>query len=229
MFYQHDFIKMISVIVRSYNSAATVKRAMDSALSQTLPKNEYEIIAIDDGSTDGTIEILKSFGDSIKLKLQGHQGSKVAVRRGIAESHGGYVIFLDSDDELVPETLWAMIRAFENPRVDFAYCDYVEKKGEATTTISVKENIFDCIWTNVMFKRELFESVGLPEDDIFFGEYDFLIRLLRAGKMGVHIPQALYIYHRVPGSMTSNKEAVKKGIEQLREKYGDIVNNIRAY
>lgn len=220
---------MISVIVRCYNSAATIRRAIYSALSQTLPKSDYEIIVIDDGSKDNTVEILKNYGSNIKLIEQEHKGPKVAVRRGIAESRGEYVMFLDSDDEFLPSTLEEMKRVFENPKVDFAYCDYMEKAGEEIKKVSLAHNIFDCIFTNVMFKKDLFRSIGLPSDDIFFGEYDFLIRLLKADKKPQHVPQPLYIYHRTPGSITSDKAAVAQGIRQLREKYGSIVDNIRKY
>lgn len=221
---------MISVIVRAYNSAATIQRAIESALNQTLGKDQYEVIVIDDGSTDATLDILYGYKNKIRLFEQGHKGPKVAVRKGINESKGEYIMFLDSDDEFLPETLQTMLEAFKNdPNASFAYCDYVEKVNDITKIISVKENIFNCIWTNVMFKKTLFDEIGLPPDDVFFGEYDFLIRLLGAGKVGKYISEPLYMYYRRVGSMTSNKEVVEKGIEQLRQKYGDIVNRIRKY
>lgn len=222
---------LISVIVRSYNSASFMRKALDSALNQTLDKKCYEVLVIDDGSQDNTIDILENeYARQVRLVKQNHMGLRRAVYEGIRESRGKYIIFLDSDDEFKPEILKRMIDVFQkDPLIDFVYCDYFEKNEEITTKVLLKNNIFNSLWCAIMFKKELFEDIGLPDENLFFAEYEFLIRLINNGKIGKHIPEPLYIYYRGKSTLTSDKKMVEKGIKQIREKYGSIADKIRKY
>jgi glycosyltransferase involved in cell wall biosynthesis len=219
----------ISVIIRTYNSEKFVKRAIRSALNQTLDKNNYEILVVDDGSYDGTMDILKKYADKIRIIEQGHLGPKIGVKTGIKESRGNHVIFLDADDQFKPDTLKKMLSAFDDKSIDFVYCDYFEKKGKTIKRISLAKNIFNNLWCNIMFKKKLFKEIGLPSRKLFFAEYDFLIKLMRAGKKGKYFKYPLYVYNRSQNSLTSIKEMVEMGINQLKKKYGKIADKIRKY
>ena len=219
----------ISVIVRTYNSGKFVKKAIDSALNQTLDKKKYEIVVVDDGSKDNTLGILKDFKEKVRLVKQKHLGARAASRNGIKKSRGRYIMFLDSDDEILPETLKKMLKAFNDASVDYAYCDYFEKIGKYTKKVSLAKNIFNSLWTTIMIKKDLFKEIGFPDPKMFFGEYDFLIKLMRAKKIGKHIEEPLYIYNRGEGTMTSDKNMVERGINQIREKYVNIAEKIRKY
>ncbi len=94
----------VSVIIPTYNRRAYVQEAIDSVLAQTY--TDYEIIVIDDGSTDGTGEALRErYGDKIIYEWQENQGLSAARNRGIESSRGQYIALLDSDDLWMPEKL----------------------------------------------------------------------------------------------------------------------------
>lgn len=97
---------LVSVVIPVYNRADTIKRAVESVLEQTY-KN-VEIIIIDDGSTDGTIDQLKELEQmesSIRVFKQDHKGANAARNLGIEKARGGFIAFQDSDDEWLPSKL----------------------------------------------------------------------------------------------------------------------------
>ena len=105
-----------SVVMPVYNRAKYLRQAIDSVLSQTF--TDYELIAVDDGSTDDSPEILKSYGNRITVVRQPNQGPEVARNTGAALAQGEYLAFLDSDDIFSPhvlETYDRIIRAFDSP------------------------------------------------------------------------------------------------------------------
>lgn len=91
----------VSIIIPVYNDEANVRRAIDSALSQTL--SEVEVVVVDDGSTDGTPDVLSEYEGRIRAFRQDNRGAAAARNVGISESRGRYVCFLDSDDEFTPQ------------------------------------------------------------------------------------------------------------------------------
>jgi glycosyltransferase involved in cell wall biosynthesis len=93
----------ISVIIPAYNSGAYIERAINSVLSQTRPSDE--IIVVNDGSTDNTSEILKRYGNKIKVIEQSNAGVSAARNAGIGAAAGDWIAFLDADDEYLPEKL----------------------------------------------------------------------------------------------------------------------------
>ena len=93
----------ISVVIPSYNNAAFIGHAIESALSQSVPPRE--VIVVDDGSTDHTADVLQQFGDRIVAVTQSNSGPAVARNSGIAIARGEWVAFLDGDDYWIPEKL----------------------------------------------------------------------------------------------------------------------------
>src|ERR1035438_5349058 len=104
----------VSVVVPTFNRSRQVQSALKSVLAQTYP--EFEVIVVDDGSTDGTAEALQQFisqrggnGKPIRYFFQSNQGQSAARNKGIAEARGEWIAFLDSDDVWLPEKLeWQM-------------------------------------------------------------------------------------------------------------------------
>lgn len=94
---------MISVVIPAFNSERCINRAIKSVLSQTF--SDYEIIVVDDGSTDGTADVVKKFGDRVNYIYQENSGVSVARNTGIAASKGDWIAFLDADDEWLPDKL----------------------------------------------------------------------------------------------------------------------------
>ncbi|MFA6582917.1 MAG: glycosyltransferase family A protein [Elusimicrobiaceae bacterium] len=103
----------ISVIIPLYNKAAHIKRALDSVLNQT--EQDFEIIVIDDGSTDAGEDIVKTYADPrIKYFRQENQGVSVARNNGIKQAQADFVSFLDADDEYLPKFLETVLRLRKN-------------------------------------------------------------------------------------------------------------------
>jgi len=105
-----------SILMPVYNRKEYLRQAIDSVLAQTF--TDYELIAVDDGSTDGSIELLESYVDQIKILQQHHQGPEVARNKAAAIAEGEYLVFLDSDDFLFPTALATydqVIRNFDLP------------------------------------------------------------------------------------------------------------------
>jgi glycosyltransferase involved in cell wall biosynthesis len=108
---------MISVVMPCYNAAAYIRDALESALAQAMPVNE--IVVVDDGSTDDSVGIVRSFGDRVRLLVQHNQGASAARNRGIAAACGTLVAFLDADDLWLPHSV-ATLHAALTPGVDAA-------------------------------------------------------------------------------------------------------------
>src|SRR5947209_3795753 len=94
----------VSVIIPLYNKAPYVRRTLDSVRAQTFA--DYEVIVVDDGSTDGGAAVVEGFGDPrFRLIAQPNAGPGAARNRGLAEAGGEFVAFLDADDEWLPTFL----------------------------------------------------------------------------------------------------------------------------
>ena len=102
---------LISVIIPVYNGEAFIARAVDSALAQDF--SDFEVIVVDDGSTDSTGLILSKYGDKIRVLRQDNRGQPAALNRAAAIAHGEYLAFLDADDWWREDKLTLTHRALE--------------------------------------------------------------------------------------------------------------------
>ena len=94
---------IVSVIIPTFNRSAMVREAVESVLSQTF--DGFELIVVDDGSTDGTTDALRPLAGAIRLIRQENRGVSAARNRGVAAARGALLAFLDSDDLWLPEKL----------------------------------------------------------------------------------------------------------------------------
>jgi len=112
------------VVIPTYNRFPQVKHAIESVLSQTY--RDFELWVVDDGSTDGTGEALRAYGDRITYVWQENNGVSAARNVGLRVSRGKYVAFLDSDDLWMPRKLEIQVRCMEeNPQFPLCYTDEV--------------------------------------------------------------------------------------------------------
>jgi glycosyltransferase involved in cell wall biosynthesis len=210
--------KSVSVILPVYNGENTIERAVSSALSQTY--TEFELIIINDGSTDKTPEILSCFEDRrIKIFHQLNRGKVASLNRGLQESNCKYVAFLDADDMMLPERLEKQVNFLErHPSISVVgtatrevYKDGTEKiRYRPKDTKAIKKNIVRiCPFTHssTMIRKEVFDKTGFydPAKDgpkrLAIGEdYDLWIRLLAAGYEMANLSDVLTIYYREAGS-----------------------------
>ncbi len=113
----------ISVLIPTYNCAATIGAALDSIFNQGY--RDFEIIVIDDGSTDDTKAVLQPYGDRIRYFYQKNAGAEHARLLGLQNASGEYIAILDADDVWLPEKLGLQVQILENyPDVDFLFTDF---------------------------------------------------------------------------------------------------------
>ncbi|MFH2106796.1 MAG: glycosyltransferase family A protein [Candidatus Micrarchaeota archaeon] len=219
----------ISVIIPVYNGEKTLKRAIDSVLNQSFKSDNYELVVVNDGSTDRTGKILETYGGRIRTISQRNKGFLEAAITGFHNANGKYIIKLDADDEFDKDILAQMHSVMEkNSNAGFVYSDYYE--CDATTNkrklVRTGDNIFNTVAIGIMYRRFVLDEVGFYDKSMVFAEYDLLMRVMKKYK-GMHISKPLFTYYRSGSSITANKDFIDKAMAQLREKYGELP--IRKY
>ena len=114
---------LVSVVIPTYNRAWVIKEAVDSVLAQDY--KDFELIIVDDGSTDNTSDVLASYGEDVRVLFQENKGVSAARNRGVAEASGQLVAFLDSDDLWLPKKLSMQVEFF-NKTPDALICQTEE-------------------------------------------------------------------------------------------------------
>lgn len=113
---------LVSVIIPCYNAGCFLRETVESVFSQTL--EDYEIILIDDGSTDDTVSVIRSFGDRVISEIGPNRGASAARNRGTALSRGKFIQYIDADDLLSANALELRVRALQENNADVAYSDW---------------------------------------------------------------------------------------------------------
>jgi glycosyltransferase involved in cell wall biosynthesis len=202
----------VSVVIPVYNNEAYIAAAVKSVLSQTLPPTE--IIVVDDGSTDSTAAALESLRGSIKYLYQQNRGEPSARNRGIRESTGEYIAFLDGDDLWHPSKLELQMNYVrEHPDCALVYTDMSTFDENGVIDASVKErlrmslpsgHIFPALFMtalfgsgSVVFRRECIQKVGYFNEEFLVGcDYEMWLRIARHFEVGaVDHPLLMYRHH----------------------------------
>jgi len=181
----------VSVIIPTYNRAALVKEAIASVLAQNF--RDYELIVIDDGSTDNTLEAIRPFLKSLRYIYQKNQGVSRARNRGVKAAGGEFVAFLDSDDLWLKDKLLSQINFFEShPSAQICYTEEIWFRRGRRVNPKLKHRkyngwIFEkafsiCLISpsSVMIRRELLDKVGLFDENLPACEdYDLWLRITK--------------------------------------------------
>lgn len=180
----------VSVIIPTYNRLPMVKEAVESVLAQDF--EDFELIVVDDGSTDGTAEAIREYGGRVRLIEHPHnRGVSAARNTGILHSRGKYIAFLDSDDLWVKGKLKIQVNFLdENPQYPLCYTDEIWiRKGKRVNPMKKHSKysgwIFEkclplCIISpsSAMMRKTLFQKVGLFDEALPVCEdYDFWLRV----------------------------------------------------
>ena len=179
----------ISVVIPSYNRKEFLKRSIDSVINQTI--KPFEIIVVDDGSTDGTESIIKGHYDFVKFIKQKNKGVSAARNIGIKVSIGKWICFLDSDDEWKKDKLEKQINAMKsNPGYKFFHSNEIWIKNGLRINQKKKHkkyggDIFDkCLDmcrispSSVMIDKTVFDEVGnFNEDLVVCEDYELWLRI----------------------------------------------------
>ena len=211
----------VSVIIATYNSESYIGRTIRSVIDQSLPKDDYEIIVVDDGSTDGTGRVLESFGDWIKVITLGkRKGLPYACNVGIRNALGRYVVRVDADD-YVHEDLLRVEHLYLSldHDIDAVACDYfmVDEKEKRIAKKSADDEPIAC---GVMFKKDNLVAIGLYDEEFLLrSDVDLRIRYLQKFNIK-RIELPLYRYRQHKSNITKDKKAMRYYKDKLIKKHG---------
>jgi glycosyltransferase involved in cell wall biosynthesis len=217
-------IPEVSVIVPVHNQAKFIGRCLRSALKQTLSCDRYEIIVINDGSTDHTATILDQFSSFPPIRVihnTERTGLPAALNAGIKTARGQFIIRLDSDDYVHSEYL-NVLQLFlsMNPDFDAVACDYllVDENEQVLGRKSCQDHPIGC---GIMFRVEQLIDLGLYDEQLRICEdADFRIRFNKRFRMH-RIPLALYRYRRHLTNITNDVNSVDHYNSLLVAKHAD--------
>lgn len=213
---------LVSVITPAYNAARFIDETIESVLSQTY--TNWEMIIVDDCSTDNTVEIVQSYmkkDNRIKLfQLEKNSGSGVARNKAMDEAQGRFIAFLDSDDLWLPEKLSRQIPFMLENNIAFSFTKYVRMKEDGTVTKAVTEAPATLEYNELM-KQCIIGCLTVVLDRKKIGEqrmleirtrqdYAFWLSLTRQGFNAHGLPEVLAKYRLVENSISSNKAKVAK-------------------
>jgi glycosyltransferase involved in cell wall biosynthesis len=213
----------VTVIVAVHNGEFHIGRAVRSLLEQTMPRNDFEILVVNDGSTDNTARVLESFGSWIRvINLEKQIGLPAACNVGIRNAHSRFVVRVDADD-YVHEDLLRIEYLFlaMNPRYDAVCCDYtvVNDREEVVQRVDSEQTPIAC---GIMFRLDSLISIGLYDEQFLQHEdLDLRIRFLQKHSIK-HIELPLYRYRKHSQNMTNNKEKQSYYFELLEKKHGEL-------
>jgi glycosyltransferase involved in cell wall biosynthesis len=210
----------VSVVIPCFNHARYLPEAIESALDQ--PNCRVEVVVVDDGSNDDTPEVAQRY--PIRLVRQDNAGLSAARNRGLAESEGEFLVFLDADDRLVSDVLAGQRARLEaQPQWAFVsgqHC-YMDAQGRVTEqwhgaavpsehyAAMLRKNYIGCC-SAVMFRRRPLEAVGAFDSTYSCCEdYDLYLRLLQRFPVGEH-GEVVAQYRRLETSMSRDAARMLK-------------------
>lgn len=236
---------LVTVIVPVYNTAPYLKECLASICNQTYRK--LEIIAVDDGSTDGSSELLDGIAgkDSrIRIVYKENGGVSSARNKGLELARGEYISFVDSDDTLEPNMYEMLVSTAEQYNAAIAHCSYrrlmeteqrsiggsgkifVQTGTEAQMCL-LKGNLFTGSLCDKLFRRELFESIRLCEDLRINEDVLAVFQLFQCADTTVFIDVCKYNYRTSSTSSCAKTDWLKKSQDCIKatERMRDIATD----
>jgi glycosyltransferase involved in cell wall biosynthesis len=211
---------MVSVIITAYNYERYIERAVRSCLDQSLASNQYEVIVINDCSTDNTRAILENYANDVKIhNLEKNIGLAAARNFGIKKAKGQFVVFLDADD-YIQHDLLLIQKTFlsENNSLDAVSVDYylVDERGSHLEHVDSTSKPIAC---GIMFRKDLLFDIGLYDESFRAREdEDLRIRFLKSHSI-YNIILPLYRYRMHDSNLTKNGDVMRTYQRKLDDKH----------
>jgi glycosyltransferase involved in cell wall biosynthesis len=223
---------LVSAIIPTYNRAKTIERAVISVLAQSW--KEMEVIVVDDGSTDQTRDVLRGYGDKIRVIFQKNAGPAAARNTGIKAAKGEIISFLDSDDAWLATKTERQVKLFQRAEASGVVCCVCNARmhflsGRITSFESAKLHpvLSEGVWSNpaeilidrflffnqvAAVRREALFEAGLFREDLPFGlndDYDLAVRLSLVGPWAFIVDPLVEWYEHVDNiSRTHRQQAI---------------------
>ena len=211
----------LSVIVPAYNAEKTLRESLDSILRQTRPVDE--LIVINDGSKDGTPDILREYAEAypecFRFRTVENGGQGRARNIAFEMSSGDWIGCVDSDDWIEPEMYEKLISAAERENADLALCEVLGHFPDGSTQ---EEYIYRPdramaaagFANNKLFRRSLIEDIRYPEEKLWYEDAEYTAIAIHRAKHIAHVPETLYHYRRgFPSTMNNNN--ARKNLDLL--------------
>ena len=223
----------VSVVIPNYNYGRFIGEAVESVLAQTYPI--AEIVVVDSESTDETLEVLRKYADRVRVIVQENLGVCAARNRGVAETNGEFIAFLDADDRWLPQKIEKQMAKFAgDEEIGLVHCGMREIDSETDQTLgllldggegSIADNLL--LWQSpavigpggtTVVRRVVFEEVGGFDTDLVVGEdWDFCYRTARRCRVGF-VREPLVDYRSHGTNAHHNVAEMERGMRRMLEK-----------
>ena len=214
-------VPLVSVIVPVYNQEKFIGRCLRSLLHQTIPHEKYEIIVINDGSTDRTPYALELFHDAIHpIGNETNIGLPASINRGIMASRSPYIVRVDSDD-YVNQNFLNFLHFYldQNRYADAVACDYL-LVNDAEEVLERANCMVHPIACGIMFRKQHLINIGMY-DESFLCQEDQELRIRFEKKYSIsRLELPLYRYRRHETNITNDSEAMEHHRQNLIRKHG---------
>ena len=211
---------LVSVIVAAHDEERYIGRCIRSLVAQRFTRSQYEIVVVDDGSTDRTSAILETFGADVRvIRNDKNLGLPASLNKAITSTHSKFVVRVDADDYVNAAFLDVLyLFLAENPGFDAAACDYllVDDREEVLRRADAMKEPIAC---GIMFRTEQLIDIGLY-DESFLRHEDRDLRVRFLDRYSIHhVPLPLYRYRRHDDNITNDVVAMNFHEERLNEKH----------
>jgi len=213
---------VISVIVAAYNQERYISRCLRSLIAQTIDRDKFEIVVINDGSTDRSSAVLGEFIDEIALiDNEKNIGLPASLNKAIRRARSPFVVRVDADDYVNSQFLHLLHEFLrENKYMDAVACDYL-LVDDQEEVLGRKNCLTDPIACGIMFRTEQLIDIGLY-DETFLLHEETDLRLRFTKKYQVHrLELPLYRYRRHENNSTNDIAAMEHHRQRLIQKHGD--------
>jgi glycosyltransferase involved in cell wall biosynthesis len=211
----------VAVVMTAHNEERFVERALRSVLNQSLPAEDYEVLLVDDGSTDATAAIAARYEDRVRLLVNEEQrGLPASINRAVREAKARFVVRVDADDYVHHDFLRVLTLHLElNLFMEGVACDYVrvDSQEKHLEHVDATEHPIGC---GVMFRKDRLVELGLYDETFLMAE-DVDLRLRFERRWPIHRCQLpLYRYRIHDENMTHDTERHEHHRRRAHEKNG---------
>jgi len=209
----------VSIVITCYNQEKYISRSIRSCLNQNYLKDEFEIVVVNDASTDNSSKIIEDFGEKVVyIKNKKNLGLSKSRNIGIRKATGRYILNVDGDDFILKDTIYIETLFLNlNAHWGAVSCDYilVDNDGNHISRISGQNNPIAC---GIMFRKDSLIKIGLYDGKMkSYEDKDLRYRFLKDYYIG-HIELSLYRYRRHGSNMTSIAKEMRKYSRVFKKK-----------